>query len=275
MTKPKEVSLESPPKTEIPKVELPKDENNLFDEDVENGTSTVHDSFIASEEEETPLNNVWDHAIDTVFKLSTVHPDGKGFTRELNIKPWTPWNNFSNGMKVNWYNRGASHTLSRGTWEKTTLGYLITSSYHEECADVMEIHPPPSYGGIICRRGWISHSTQENFHKITWKEFMTSRLNNSTLSHCNISPVGYRGPPKPDSIHNAQHLMNFRKCIKREVSQYRILKDEKYFEAFIRTLLVTATTHSCEEVLDVHYMPGHDEDSQELFQQKQYFKFSV
>ena len=61
----------------------------------------------------------------------------------------------------------------------------------------------------------------------------------------------------------------------REVSQYNILKDEKYFEAFRRNLLVTATTHICEEVLDPHYMPGHDEDSQELFQQKQYFMYSV
>ena len=84
-----------------------------------------------------------------------------------------------------------------------------------------------------------------------------------------------RRPPKPDSNSNAQHLMNFNKCIKGAVSQYTILKDEKCFEAFKRNLLVTATTHSCEEVLDPHYMPGHDGNSQELFQQKQYFIDSV
>ena len=44
--------------------------------------------------------------------------------------------------------------------------------------------------------------------------------------------------------------MNFKMIIKKEVSQYTILKDEKYFEAFKMNLLVTATTHSCEEVLD-------------------------
>ena len=38
---------------------------------------------------------------------------------------------------------------------------------------------------------------------------------------------------------------------------------------------MTATSHSCEEVLDLYYMSGHDEDSQELFQQKQYFMYSV
>ena len=54
-----------------------------------------------------------------------------------------------------------------------------------------------------------------------------------------------------------------------------MLKDEKCFEAFRRNLLVTATTHDCEEVLEVDYIPGYDDDSQELFQQKQYFMYSV
>ena len=52
-----------------------------------------------------------------------------------------------------------------------------------------------------------------------------------------------------------------------------MLKDEKYFEAFKRNLLVTATTH--EEILEGDYMNGYDDDSQELFKQKQYFMYSV
>ena len=75
---PKEVSLEAPPKTELPKLELPRNENKLFDEGDEMVTSTIPDFSVASEEEqETPLTNVWDHAIDILFKLSTVHPDGE------------------------------------------------------------------------------------------------------------------------------------------------------------------------------------------------------
>ena len=54
-----------------------------------------------------------------------------------------------------------------------------------------------------------------------------------------------------------------------------MLKDEKYFEAFKRNLLVTATTHGFEEILEGYYMPGYDDDSQELFKQKQYFMYSV
>ena len=98
----------------------------------------------------------------------------------------------------------------------------------------------------------------ENFCKITWKEFMTWRLNNSTLSHSNKSPVGYRGQPKPDSNPNTQHLLNFKRSIKREVSQCTILKDEKYFKGFKNTLWAATTAPSCEEVMDVLLTSPHN-----------------
>ena len=53
----------------------------------------------------------------------------------------------------------------------------------------------------------------------------------------------------------------------RELSQYTMLKDEKYFEAFKRFLLITPTTHGCEEILEGDYLPGYDDDSQGLFKQ--------
>ena len=61
-----------------------------------------------------------------------------------------------------------------------------------------------------------------------------------------------------ESNQNAYQLLAFKKSIKREVSQYTIPKDEKYIEAFKRNLLVTATTHGCDEILE-------GDDSQELF----------
>ena len=77
------------------------------------------------------------------------------------------------------------------------------------------------------------------------------------------------------SNQNAYQLLAFKKSIKREVSQCTMLKDEKYFEAFKRNLLVTAVAHGCEEILEGDYMPGYDDDSQELFKQKQFFMCSV
>ena len=87
-----------------------------------------------------------------------------------------------------------------------------------------------------------------------------------------VSNTRFKGLPKQNSRRksnqNTYQLLALKRSIKREVSQYTILKDEKYFEAFKRNLLVTATTHGGEEILEHDYMPGYDDDSQELFQQK-------
>ena len=47
----------------------------------------------------------------------------------------------------------------------------------------------------------------ENFCKITWKDFMTWRLNNCKENQGHMSPSGYRGHPEPESYRNAEHLM--------------------------------------------------------------------
>ena len=78
-----------------------------------------------------------------------------------------------------------------------------------------------------------------------------------------------------NSNQSAYQLFAFKKSIKREVSQYTILKDEKHLEAVKRNLLVTATTHDCEEILDGNYKPENNNDSKELFKQKKYFMCSA
>ena len=52
-------------------------ENKLFDEDDDVGTSTSPDLSLPSEdeEEEVKSNNVWEYAIDVLFKLSPLHPE--------------------------------------------------------------------------------------------------------------------------------------------------------------------------------------------------------
>ena len=128
MAKPKEVSLETPPKTELPKVELPKNENKLLDEDDELGTSTVPDLSVASEEEkEISLTTVWDHAIDTLFKLSTIHPDGRS------VKKLVQQQNIDSIEQVfEWDERQLAvpeHSTSYldTLWDKTSLEYLNTN----------------------------------------------------------------------------------------------------------------------------------------------------
>ena len=80
-------------------------------------------------------------------------------------------------------------------------------------------------------------------------------------------PTGY----SPAAI----ELMGFKKGIKREISAYSSLKDERYFDDFKRSLFIVAKTHECSEVLDPNYTPGSEPEEKELFEAKQTFMFSV
>ena len=70
-------------------------------------------------------------------------------------------------------------------------------------------------------------------------------------------------------------LMSFKKGIKREITAYPSLKDERYFDGFKRSLFIIAKTHECSEVLDPNYTPGSEPEEEELFEAKQTFMFSV
>ena len=77
--RPKEDSLVPSIKVETPIIELPNDENKLFDEENDVGTSTIPNLSLPSEdeEEEVKSNNVWEYAIDVLFKLSPLHAEWK------------------------------------------------------------------------------------------------------------------------------------------------------------------------------------------------------
>ena len=57
LLKPKEVSLETSLKDEAPNIELPNDENKLFDVDDDIGTSSIHDLSVPSEDEEEEVSS--------------------------------------------------------------------------------------------------------------------------------------------------------------------------------------------------------------------------
>ena len=98
--RPKEVSLDPSIKVETSIIELPNDENKLFDEEDDVGTSTIPDLPLPSEdeEEETKPNNVWEYAINDLFKLSPLHAEGKSLrkwvkTQDMeNIEQFFQWN---------------------------------------------------------------------------------------------------------------------------------------------------------------------------------------
>ena len=51
------------------------------------------------------------------------------------------------------------------------------------------------------------------------------------------------------------------------------MKDERYFDSFIRSLYTTVKSHECDEVLDPDYTPSNPE--KEFFEAKQIFMFLV
>ena len=70
--------MEAPPQAGTPKVEHTNDENKLYEEEDDKATSSIADlSTEPKEAKEPSLIGIWDHAIDSLFKLSTFHPDGK------------------------------------------------------------------------------------------------------------------------------------------------------------------------------------------------------
>ena len=104
-----------------------------------------------------------------------------------------------------------------------------------------------------------------NFIHSTLHQLMSWKLNEITTSSPSpppsVTPSTPRAAPSPPSC--SSQLLNFKQGIKRDISAYPTLKDEKYYESFKRSVLVTARAHDCEEILQPTYRPRSDVDSLE------------
>ena len=123
------------------------------------------------------------------------------------------------------------------------------------------------------------------FHIFSSEEWsqQTSTMMRTFLVHNLPNPIGPQpvisGPissSRPAAYSPAAlELMSFKKGIKREITAYPSLKDERYFDGFKRSLFIVAKTHKCSEVLDPNYTPDSEPEEEELFEAKQTFMFSV
>ena len=115
-----------------------------------------------------------------------------------------------------------------------------------------------------------------------WNQHTSTMMRTFLVQHLPI-PIGpepVTSGPLPSSKPTAYspaalELMIFKKGIKREITAYPSLKDERYFDGFKRSLFIVAKTHECSDVLDSNYTPGSEPEEQELFEAKQTFMFSV
>ena len=76
---PKRFLWKHPTKRENTTIELPNDEDKLFDEEDDVGNSFIPDLSLPSEDEgdKATLNSVWEYAINDLIQLSPLHAEGK------------------------------------------------------------------------------------------------------------------------------------------------------------------------------------------------------
>ena len=183
-------------------------------------------------------------------------------------------------------------------WELDTLQYdAITVCFPSRDTT----HPnsltslkPNSIRHLIMLRKYIHHLVQDyhlsvssdatdhalepdNFVHTTFHQFMSWKLNEITTSSPSPPPSVTTSDPRaaPSTPSGSTQLLNFKRGIKRDISAYPTLKDEKYYESFKRSVLVTARAHDCEEILQPTFKPMGDADSLELFRLKNDFMYSV
>ena len=95
------------------------------------------------------------------------------------------------------------------------------------------------------------------------------------------TPSKLGSPATPRSMATSQAsesnitLTNFKKGIKRDASAYPIFKNEMYYNTFIRHFKATAKAQGLNTLMDPNFTPGSDEYEQQLFQEQQYFLYSV
>ena len=183
-------------------------------------------------------------------------------------------------------------------WELDTLQYdaitvCFSSRYTTQPNSLVSLKSN-STRHLIMLRKYIHHLVQDshlsvssdatdhalepdNFLHTTFHQFMSWKLNEITTSSPSPPPSVTASDPRADSSAPScsSQLLNFKRDIKRDISAYPTLKDEKYYESFKRSMLVTARAHDCEEILQPTFCPRGDADSQELFRLKNDFMYSV
>ena len=183
-------------------------------------------------------------------------------------------------------------------WELDTLQYDAITV----CFPSRDTTPPNSLVSLnpncirrlIMLRKYIHHLVQDshlsvssdatdhalepdNFLHTTFHQFMSWKLNEITTSSPSPPPSVTASDPRaaPSTPSCSTQLLNFKRGIKRDISVYPTLKDEKYYDSFKRSVLVTTSAHDCEEILQPTFRPRGDADSLELFRLKNDFMYSA
>ena len=100
------------------------------------------------------------------------------------------------------------------------------------------------------------------------KNYVPPSTVTSPFSTSNVASSTSTGPT-PTS-----ELASFIKGVKRDISQYPEIKDDRFFENWHRSFLAVAKSHRIDDVFDVNYVPSSPDETM-LFEEKQKFAFTV
>ena len=120
-----------------------------------------------------------------------------------------------------------------------------------------------------------SISINEGLVVITAAEYDKFRI--SKHSEDNASPPV---PPAPSphvpsaSPWRKDSATAFKQTVKKDKTQYPLFKDERFWDSWNRSFIITATSHDLENVLNKKYKPSNLEEVQ-LFKAQQAFTYSV
>jgi len=123
---------------------------------------------------------------------------------------------------------------------------------------------------------WLTVTKEElqdfrlaNMHDIVANNFNSG--NNQVMAPLNSMSTKERSGVTPQPT----LCSVFQRSIKRDMSLFPILKDEKKWDNFLQETTAQAAAQGVEEVLDPQFQPKNNPDEQELFNLKQKFMFAV
>ena len=94
------------------------------------GHPTIPDHSLPNEdeEEEVKSRNIWEHAIDILFKFLPLHPEGKWVRKWVQHQNMEDMESFSQ-WNENWRTIGEPHTsYLENSWDKGNLEFLKTNA---------------------------------------------------------------------------------------------------------------------------------------------------
>ena len=130
-------------------------------------------------------------------------------------------------------------------------------------------------------RAQSGNQTMDDWSDVTSQEFNEFRIHTYNTYVTSPKPSRF-DPPNVTSSPNASSSISnkltkaeqFRKGIKRDPSNFKVLKDKRQFKSWHRHLMTTAATQDVKEVLDPKYMPSTQEEK-DLFSEKQQYMYHV